>query len=213
MTQMAGSNRYDTGASPEGQYEPGSSEEVLRNKLGIQRVEQMELLEFDLLARTQDELLEEITSDQRLNVSDLKLWHRRWLGSVYDWAGKYRTVNLSKDGFPFAAADQVPRLMEDYQRVYLERWTPACDLDHESLITALAECHVELILIHPFREGNGRLARLLATVMALQAGEPPLNFGLMESDKRVYISAIHAAHSGNVKSMIDLFSDVLEQSR
>jgi len=36
--------------------------------------------------------------------------------------------------------------------------------------TALAEVHAELILIHPFREGNGRLARLLALLMALQAG-------------------------------------------
>lgn len=213
MAQMAGSDRYDTGASPEGQYEPGSGEQVLRNKLGIKDAEQMELLEFDLLSRIQDELLEEITGDQRLTLSDLKLWHLRWLGSVYDWAGKYRTVNLSKQDFPFAAADQIPRLMDDYQRLYLARWTPACDLDQESLITALAECHVELVLIHPFREGNGRLARLLATMMALQADEPPLNFSSMESDQKGYISAIHAGHSGNMKPMIDLFSDVLEQSR
>jgi len=210
---MAGSDRYDTGTSPEGQHEPDSGEKVLRNKLGIKDAEQMELLEFDLLARIQDQLFEQITIDQQLTTSDLKLWHLRWLGSVYDWAGQYRTVNLSKQGFPFAAADQIERLMDDYQRLYLERWTPSCGLDAQSLATALAECHIEFILIHPFREGNGRLARLLATVMALQAGEPPLNFGLMESDQKGYISAIHAGHSGHMKPMIDLFSDVLEQSR
>ncbi|TAK86063.1 MAG: hypothetical protein EPO20_09750 [Betaproteobacteria bacterium] len=33
--------------------------------------------------------------------------------------------------------------------------------------SALAETHVELVLIHPFREGNGRIARALSTLMAL----------------------------------------------
>ncbi len=34
------------------------------------------------------------------------------------------------------------------------------------------EVHEELVLIHPFREGNGRVARLLSTLMAFQAGLP-----------------------------------------
>jgi len=33
-----------------------------------------------------------------------------------------------------------------------------------------AEVHTELVLIHPFREGNGRCSRILASIMALQAG-------------------------------------------
>ena len=41
---------------------------------------------------------------------------------------------------------------------------------------AIAETQVELIPIHPFREGNGRLARLLADVMAVQAGQDPLDY-------------------------------------
>ncbi len=36
----------------------------------------------------------------------------------------------------------------------------------------MAVTHTELILVHPFREGNGRLTRLLNTLMALQAGLP-----------------------------------------
>ena len=58
--------------------------------------------------------------------------------------------------------------------------------------------HAELILIHPFREGNGRMARLLAMLMALQAGLPPLDFSPMEGrGKRAYIAAIHAALGRN----------------
>jgi fido (protein-threonine AMPylation protein) len=47
------------------------------------------------------------------------------------------------------------------------------------VVHALAETHVELVLILPFRDGNGRLARVLSTLMALQAGLPLLDFSLM----------------------------------
>jgi cell filamentation protein len=49
-------------------------------------------------------------------------------------------------------------------------------MDEEQLIAAVAITHVELILIHPFREGNGRLSRLLADVMAVQGGYKPLDY-------------------------------------
>lgn len=55
---------------------------------------------------------------------------------------------------------------------------------------ALAETHVELVLI---RDGNGRIARLLASLMALQAGLPLLNFGeLAESRRAQYFLAVQA---------------------
>jgi len=85
-------------------------------------------------------------------------------------------VNLAKDGFHFAAAAQIPRLLEEFERRFLQRFTPCHGLRHEELVNALAVTHVELILIHPFREGNGRLARLLADTMALQAGNDPLDY-------------------------------------
>ncbi|QCT18556.1 Fic family protein [Jejubacter calystegiae] len=39
------------------------------------------------------------------------------------------------------------------------------------LVSYLAECHVEFILIHPFREGNGRLSRLLCDALSVMAGQ------------------------------------------
>lgn len=46
----------------------------------------------------------------------------------------------------------------------------------DQLLNALSSAHVELILIHPFREGNGRIARLLSDVMAVQAEIGPLDY-------------------------------------
>jgi cell filamentation protein len=66
---------------------------------------------------------------------------------------------------------------------------------------AIAVTHVELILIHPFREGNGRLARLLADVMAVQAGCEPLDYSSWEQHKAAYIGAIHAGLGGDYGPM------------
>lgn len=61
-------------------------------------------------------------------------------------------------------------------------------------------------------EGNGWLARLLSTIMALQADMPPLDFEIMNSDKERYVKAIHAGHAGNYEPMKKIFDEVLQYS-
>ncbi len=204
------SNRYDTSGTAEGQYQPDSNDTVLGNKLGITNPEDMEMLEFQLLNVSQGSLFDEFEFDQKVSQNDLKNWHRRWLETVYEWAGNYRTVNMSKDGFPFAAPALIPKLMTEYEEKYLTQYTPCNAMDRERLVEALALCHVEFIIIHPFRDGNGRLGRLLAMVMALQAGMPPLDFEYISQHKNDYIRAIHAGHAGNYEPMKSIFSKVCD---
>ena len=66
--------------------------------------------------------------------------------------------------------------MAEFERDELAVSTPCEGMDRDRLVSALAHTHGELVIIHPFREGNGRCARLLAWLMALQAGLPPLDF-------------------------------------
>ncbi len=49
--------------------------------------------------------LEEIVSkDTRFSVELISQMHRDWLGSIYEWAGTYRTVDISKGDFKFPPA-------------------------------------------------------------------------------------------------------------
>jgi cell filamentation protein len=116
---------------------------------------------------------------------------------------------MSKGGFPFAAVPQLPALMAKLERDYLTRYTPCHGFDEEQLIEAIAVVHIELILIHPFREGNGRLARLLADVMALQAGYPELDFSSWDAVKDKYVSAIHAGLDCDYTTMQELVRQAL----
>ncbi len=102
--------------------------------------------------------------------------------------------------------------MQSYERECLERYTPCEGMQTDELAEALAVCHVEFILIHPFREGNGRLARTLATVMALQADGPLLNFSKMERQKGQYVLAIHQGHDRHYDPMKLIFAEILADS-
>lgn len=200
--------RYQV-SGPEGEFEPGSNGLVLRNLVGITSPDDMDELELRLLGDLYDEVLVQNLPVRPLTVADLKRWHRLWLGNVYTWAGQARSVNLGKAGFQFATASLLPGLLHDFERKYLTRWTPCGGLGVEALVQAIAVTHVELIVIHPFREGNGRLSRLLADVMAVQAGHGPLDYSSWEQHKSVYIGAIHAGFSGDYGPMAKLVAEAM----
>ena len=180
----------------QGRFEPGSDGEVLENKLGIVDANDMDDAELYLLSRLYDSVLGDEFPDRTLRVDDLKRWHYRWLGNVYRWAGQERSVNMAKDGFPFAAAAQIGRLLTQFERECLLRFTPCDQMDEPALVEAIAITHVEFILVHPFREGNGRLGRLLADVMTMQAQRSPLDYQVWDENREAYFSAIRVGMGG-----------------
>jgi len=202
-------DRYNTSDNIEAQYEPGSDETVLRNKLGISSTQEMDDVELRLLEQLYEKVLSEITADQAITTADIREWHRSWLGNIYGWAGRERSVNVAKADFHFAAASRIPRLLEELDSKYLSKLTPCEGFSENQLVDAIATVHVELILIHPFREGNGRLARLLAGVMALQAGWPELDFSSWDADKDKYFLSIQAGMGGDYKPMKTLVRQAL----
>ena len=188
-------DKYDTTDNVEAHFEPGSNDRVLSNKLGITDTQDMDDIELDLLKRLYDAVLGSVEADQRLTTADIREWHRRWLGNVYVWAGQYRTLNMSKGDFMFAASGQVPKLMDNLDKEVLSVRTPCAGMSEDQLTEAIAVVHIELILIHPFREGNGRLSRLVANVMALQAGRSQLDYTSWDEQKADYFAAIRAGLS------------------
>lgn len=210
---MKKGGRYDVSDLTEAQFEPGSNELVLKNRLSIKSPQEMDIAEARALERAMSSFIGSYDESHRFTAADLLALHKEWLGEIYEWAGQYRQVNISKDGFPFAAAAQVPRLMTQFERDVLQRNTPCTFKAQAEIIRALAETHVELVLIHPFREGNGRLARILSTLMALQAGLPLLDFSLIAGVKKeAYFSAIQAGMDKNYQPMEKLFAEIIEKS-
>jgi len=204
-------DRYDTLDNPEGRFQPGSNDRVLINKLGIIEPTEMDEIELNLMGQLTEVVLGEVEADQVISSNDLCEWHRRWLGNVYVWAGQYRSVNMGKGDFQFAAAHLIDGLMQKLDKNFLAIYTPCYRMSEGELAEALAIIHIETILIHPFRDGNGRLSRLVSNIMALQADYPMLDFSYMDNKREAYFSAIQAGLDDN-EPLQKIFRQVLLDS-
>ncbi|WP_158616478.1 Fic/DOC family protein [Legionella septentrionalis] len=196
-------------------YEPGSNNTVLKNFLGITDLKTIEQLEAKKLEQVSLELIQLYSEDYQFTAEDLCNIHEAWLADIYPSAGKYRTVSMSKGGFPFANPSLIPHLMSKFETKYLKKYTPCKGYDDKTLAAALSIVHLELIIIHPFREGNGRVARLLANLMALQAGKDMLDYTTIDRTQNNtsgydrYIHAIHAGFKGDYSEIENIFYQLL----
>lgn len=210
---MRKKDRYDTADLDEDQFEPGSRRRVLKNLLHITNKREVDRAEGCEQVRALEELVGLYDRDHRFTAADICRIHQVWLGRIYPWAGHYRQVNVKKGEFSFAAARQIPTLMAEFERDQLAHHTPCRPAGVGHLAAVLAEVHVELVLIHPFREGNGRVARILAVLMGLQAGLPALYFDRLSGRKREeYFAAVRAGLDRNYDPMTKLFTAVIERT-
>lgn len=209
---MKDDGRYNVSGLKEAQFEAGSGDKVLRNLQGVTDLEEMNIVEANALAEATNTIIRQFDQEHRFTADDICHLHKIWLGKIYEWAGQYRQVNVSKGDFTFAMAAQVPKLMAQLEQEQLRKYTPCLFGEKEEVVQAIAEVHTELVLIHPFREGNGRVSRLLATLMALQAGLPLLDFSTMNEQKGNYFAAVQAGMERNYKPMEVLFSEIIENT-
>jgi cell filamentation protein len=207
--------RYSTSPGIEGEFEPGSRRRVLKNKLGIRRKSEMDLAELKAFIFAQHRYIDTIEDNTVFTADLICRMHHDWLGGIYEWAGQYRTVDMSKGGFTWPPAYLVADNMIRFEKEVLAKLTPLRPCDIDEAAHALAVVHAELLLVHPFREGNGRLARWLADLMALQAGFPLPDYRLTgrgsETTERRYIDAVTKGYERDYADLEAFFRETLER--
>lgn len=170
-----------------------SESELLPNLQHFTNAEDVALAELEGFLFAELFLENNLTKTTRFTVTYIRNIHKLALSNLYDFAGKYRTVNLSKGGFVFPAALYIPQSMESFEQEILNN-LPDDYSSLEQLIKDVAKVHAELLFIHPFREGNGRTARVLANMMLRKQGYDKLNFSHFTEDKfPLYIQAVQKA--------------------
>jgi cell filamentation protein len=188
---------------------------VLRNRLGVHRKMEMDRLEFEALVVTQEKYLGRVGPGTRLTAEMLCRMHSDWLGGIYEWAGHYRTVELAKGGFRWPPAFRVAQNMSVFEKGALARCTPCRPDSLAEVARSLAEVHAELLLIHPFREGNGRLARWVSDLMALQADLPTPDYGFTGPGavkrRTAYLDAVTKGYIRDYEPLAGFFVAALER--
>lgn len=189
-------------------YSISSSESgVLSNKLGITDVEKINEEEFVGFVQAAQHAIDAIDTDTVFSLEYLYQLHRDALGHLYDFAGKSRTVDMSKGDFTFPAARYLAKNLKEFEDNFLTPINDGIWTDEHELLDILASMHAELLYIHPFREGNGRTIRLFTELIFLAKTGRKLSLdNLHKRDNlRKYISAVQQAAVGEYSLMQDLF--------
>ena len=175
--------------------------ELFPNLLNLSSRDEIDKAEFEGFLLAELSLTEELNSRTKFNIKYIKRIHKLSLGHLYSFAGKFRTVNMSKGGFLFPAAKFISQNMDNFENEILLS-LPAKYESNQSLIKDIAKVHGEFLFIHPFREGNGRTARVLANLMVRKQGFKGLNFEkITEKVFPEYVIAVQSVADRNYEPM------------
>lgn len=134
---------------------------TLRNRFGIRDNQQLRIVEADITAVRQNDLLETPILG-RFTSNHLCRIHKYLFGDVYPSAGHFRKEDIMKGTTRFLSHKEIAAKLKDEN--YL------CNLNAEKLTSRSAYYLAELNYIHPFREGNGRSIREFMRLLYAQAG-------------------------------------------
>lgn len=148
---------------------------VLRNMLGITDPAVLEHVETEAIAKGFDELILSYSETHVFGEADVRRIHHTLFRDVFSWAGTYRHVDISSESIRWCHAQFIDNEMQRFGKLLTELSPLSPDMDYEEVIRRLARIHGELIVIHPFRDGNGRTTRTLEDLLLLQAKYEPIS--------------------------------------
>jgi cell filamentation protein len=186
---------------------------ILKNKLGFISQEKLSSVETQCLIEAYKKAATDYLENHVFTDVDVRDLHELFLGKVYEWAGRYRTVDLSSEDIRFCHAAFIQNNMQTFSDDLLSKLTPfRPDLAKSEILNRVSKIHGELIIIHPFRDGNGRTIRLLCDLLLMQAGYGPMRIAAFYD--RNFLKRYHRAiqvvwHSQDYSSLIKLFQPLV----
>ena len=120
---------------------------------------------------------------------EVKTLSEACLDSTY-FAGKIRTVNISKGGFKFAAAEFLPETLDQIEKM------------SEDSFDQIIDKYVEMNVAHPFREGNGRTTRIWLDLILKRSLKKCVDWS--QINKKDYLEAMEQSvmDSTKIKQLI-----------
>lgn len=133
--------------------------------------------------------------------------NRHLFQDIYVWAGKKRTVEISKDGKQFFPTSYFGNALR-YIDQLIDEFTKIPKDDKKTLAGRLAEILDNVNYLHPFREGNGRTQREFLRLLALEKGltlnlNPPNN-------KSIYERYMKGTIESDVKTLTELIFELID---
>lgn len=137
---------------------------VLKNLLNIKNEKELDLAEAELSRANMMFLYDEGFSD--FSTEGIALIHKKLFGDVYEWAGKFRVINIQKreellagKSVWYTGCDNIEKeLNAAWNKINSIKWQ---DYSKDEFVQLIARHFATLWQIHPFREGNTRTIAML----------------------------------------------------
>lgn len=175
-------------------------------KFGILSIREIEALITDGVANVNAFLLREF-KNLPININTAKELHEKVAGHVFKKAGDFRKSEVKVGNYEPPKFFKVPELMVNWENDYNERHKHA--KNQEEKIELLAWMMHQFLIIHPFFDYNGRVARLLGQLFLLKHKLPISSFiGIKRTD---FASAMKKSTSEqNIESIIKLINKSIQ---
>lgn len=171
---------------------PGTN--VLKNKLNIRDLDILHEAERDYSSVRQAELANKgVTGD--FSFKHLCSIHKQLFQDIYSWAGKTRTVDISK-GTIFCLVQFIEIQFDNLYRNLKKENFLADITDKKEMSIRLAYYLGELNMIHPFREGNGRTQRIYIEQLCQNNGRFEIDFTGATKEEMISAS-VRSANASN----------------
>ena len=145
--------------------------------------------------------------------------HKAGFGFIFpDWAGKFRTIDVTVGNYEPPHYSKIPELVKNLCDDLAERLKHLPSPQNEEvflseLISLLAWFQHRFVWIHPFRDYNGRVARLLTNLLLLNLGFPILTIKAETGkDRDKYVKAMKAADNYDLSKLESLLAQALKTS-
>ena len=122
---------------------------------------------------------------------------RRWIEVGQYKTGQNHVQTVTGEIFRFAEPMDVPEKMHKLLQTINELQAPSSS----EVVLVAAKAHYDFVLIHPFDDGNGRMARLLMNLILIKYGFPPAI--IKTEDKANYFSALRQADGGQLDVFVE----------
>jgi len=155
-------------------------------------------------------------SIQQENLSPqyvLKLHHVAFGWIFPDWAGKYRSISVEYSGKEAPQPHLVPELLLNLCADLAERLKQLNQESVDQIVGLLAWFQHRFVVIHPFQDYNGRLARMLTSFILLKQNLPPIEITAETTkDRNAYLKAMYAADDGDLSKLESLIRSAMDES-
>lgn len=145
--------------------------------------------------------------------------HREGFGFIFpDWAGSFRTIDVTVGEYEPPHYSKIAVLIKNLCDDLEERLKHVSSLKEEEqfladIISLLAWFQHRFVWIHPFRDYNGRVARLLTNLLTLNFELPILEIKAETgADRQRYIKAMKAADENDYSKLERLIANALKES-